>query len=161
MNAVRQRHHLVQKKRKVQIQCTSCGRCKGQIHRTRPSRSTSAENVKVHTEHFHSGGATTWTFIVVGAKDISSFVMCSPVPWNTVVNLTTRHYRTNPCECSRHTSSGRKCRGTCCFFTSGIQLEQHFQKKHKHSTPIRTMFSSGSTQVFSWSISAVDLSSVS
>ena len=80
----------IKKKKEKYIQCISCGRLKGQIHRTRPSRSISAENKKVHTEHLHSGGATTWTFIVDGAKDINSFVMCSPVPRNMVVNLTTR-----------------------------------------------------------------------
>ena len=40
----------------------------------------SAENLKVHTERFHSGGPPTWTFIVDGANDINPFVMCSPSP---------------------------------------------------------------------------------
>ena len=72
--------------------------------------------------------------------------MCSPVPWNMVVNLTTRHYRVNPCGCSRRTTSGKECRGTCCFFTSGISWN-NTSEKHKSSTPIMMMFASGSTQV--------------
>ena len=85
---------LIVQLKKCELTSTSCGRRKGQIHRARPSRSTSAENLKVHTEYVHSGGATTLTFIVDGVNAVSSFVMRSAVPWNMVVNLTTRRRRT-------------------------------------------------------------------
>merc|ERR1712203_609417 len=39
----------------------------------------------IHTEYFRSGGATTLIFIVEGARDVSSFVMRSPMPGNIVV----------------------------------------------------------------------------
>ena len=71
-------------------------------------------------------GPSSW----MEPKTLSSFVMCSPVPWNTVVNLTTRHYRVNPCGCSRRTTSGKECRGTCCFCTSGISWN-NTSAKHK------------------------------
>ena len=55
------------------------------IHRTRPSRSTSAENLKVHAEYLHSCGATTLTFIVDGVNAVSSFIVLSKIHWNMVV----------------------------------------------------------------------------
>ena len=71
----------------------------GQVHRIRPSRSTSAE-----TKYIHSGGATTFIFIVKGAN-AGSVNMRLPDPWNMAVNLTARHWRTKTLfGCQRHTS---------------------------------------------------------
>ena len=39
----------------------------------------------IHTEYFHSGGATTMNFIVNGTKAVNSFIMRSTIPWNMVV----------------------------------------------------------------------------
>merc|ERR1719361_1945158 len=39
----------------------------------------------IHTEYLRSGGATTFIFMVEGAKAVSSFVMRSPMPMNIVV----------------------------------------------------------------------------
>ena len=53
-------------------------------------------------------------------------LMCSSVPWNMVVNLTTRQKSTNPCGCSRHTLSGRNCRGIRWHFCPGRRLPTRF-----------------------------------
>ena len=48
----------------------------------------------IHTEYFHSGGATTINFIVDGDNAVGSFVMCSTIPWQMVVppdNTTLAH----------------------------------------------------------------------
>merc|ERR1719420_1439065 len=39
----------------------------------------------IHTEYLRSGGATTFIFIVEGARAVSSFVIRSPIPVNIVV----------------------------------------------------------------------------
>merc|ERR1712244_66642 len=39
----------------------------------------------IHTEYLRSGGATTFIFMVDGARAVSSFVMRSPMPANIVV----------------------------------------------------------------------------
>ena len=38
----------------------------------------------IHTEYFHSGGATTMNFIVNGTNTVNSFIMRSTIPWNMV-----------------------------------------------------------------------------
>ena len=67
----------------ISIQTNCCSQehflwtTKGQIHRTRPSRSTSAKILKedkiappIHTEHFHIDGATTLIFVVNGTNAV-------------------------------------------------------------------------------------------
>ena len=86
---------MSQKKKRIKegVLCTCSSSCErspphrkrpktfleGQIHRTRPSRSTSVEKMKICTEYFHSGGATISTFIVDGVNAVSSFIMLSKI----------------------------------------------------------------------------------
>ena len=109
--------------------------------------SSSAENSDedkidppIHIGYFHSGGATTWTFIVDGAKDINSFVMCLPVPWSMVVHLTTRHGRKENLLMS---TSHFMTLWTQVSWTPRVKwLEQHFRATRNVRRQKVTMFSS-------------------
>ena len=75
-----------------ELRLTSYGRWSGQIHRTRPLRSTSAglcleeqDNPPIHTGYFYTGNANTLIFIVDVGNTVNSFVICSKVHWNMVV----------------------------------------------------------------------------
>ena len=73
---------------------TSCGRRKGQIHSTRPSKSTHAEKFvgrQDRPSNPHRVLSLWWCnhldHIVSGDESVSFFVMRSPISWNMVVRL--------------------------------------------------------------------------
>ena len=94
------------------------GRWRGQIHRVRPSRSTPAENLEednivppIHTERFHTDGATSLIFVVNWTNAVNSFAMRSTISRNMVVPLSgnsTLAYDTLRMSMSHF---GKKCRG--------------------------------------------------
>ena len=68
------------------------------IHRTRPSRSTFAEEKEkdkidppIHTGYFHTGEENTLNFIVDGGNVVNSLVMRSRIHKTKSCHLTTRH----------------------------------------------------------------------
>ena len=70
----------------------------GRIHRTRPSRSTFAEETEkdkidppIHTGYFHTGEANTLNFIVDGSNVVNSFVCAQKSLKTMSCHLTTRH----------------------------------------------------------------------
>ena len=89
-------------------------------------------------------------------------VVTPPVPSSCAQRSTgtwSCHLATYSRGCQRRTSfcTGKKCRG---FFAEETWLEQHIDAMETFGTD-RMTFLSGSTKVFSMSVSAVDLSSVS
>ena len=80
---------------------------------------------------FPPGGATTFIFIADGADAVSSFVMRSKTLGRCSCRLTTRHWRTNSCGCSRHTSccSGKRCRAF--WNTAGTTLRRNGNVQHR------------------------------
>ena len=46
----------------------------------------------IHAEYFHSGGATTLSFVVKGTNAVGSFVMHS-ISWNMVVHPDNTNFR--------------------------------------------------------------------
>ena len=82
----------------------------------------------VHTGSFHSG-ATAMIFIVTGAKSVSSFVMCSPVPWKMAVPRVNTTLAYHPLWMSTSQFFGdleRSVVDPAGSFTSEIWLEHYF-----------------------------------
>ena len=137
----------------------SCGRRKGQIHRTRPSRSTSAENLKVY---FHSGGATTMDLHRERSqrRRFVRHALTSPLEHVRQPDDTTLAYQKKSLQMS-----------TSHFMTLWIQARCGITRVKtcwSNTSAKQDTFGANNDDVFvwerrsfSWPISAVDLSSVS
>ena len=141
----------------------NCGRWRGQIQRTRPSRSIAAGNLKIYTKYIHLGGATTLTFNVNGAIAVVSYIMRSPVPWNVVVppDDTTLAYKFLQMSASHFVLYWKESSWNPLASLSVKLGRNNFSTQWKRSAPKRMKFLSGSSEVFFSSNSAIILSSVS
>ena len=105
-------HHIIRAVGKVTLQRAHPARgqaanlakekCEAGVH-VRIKR----RRIPIHTEYFHTGGATNLSLVVKRANAVGSSVMRSETSWNILCSLTTRHWRTIPCESARHTSLAR------------------------------------------------------
>ena len=74
----------------MRLEPTVVGGSSGLEKKTRKDKNDTSWNVlredkvdpPIHTEYFHSGGATTMSFIVNEANEVNSLIMRSPAPWN-------------------------------------------------------------------------------
>ena len=113
----------------------NCGRWREQIHRTRHSRCTSAENrgKRDRSSDPRRIGALALVFIVHGATAVGSFVMCSTIPWEMVVptDNTTLAYNLANVNVTHHDVVVTSVVESAGVFTVGTWLENTFTQRKR------------------------------